>query len=228
MKRNHGTRRSRGYTLVEIVLATAILAVLARVLVEAASLMSRLTASGNVETVLQLESEKALEAIMADLRRSGFTTVNEKDFPYVFDDGEAVAPFDAHSHPPAVQEAVEGDPDFGPIREIVFVLPADDDADGRPDTGEDGQLVWSAEEVSYTLATYESGNHLERKVDVGEPEQVARYIERIVFDTPASAGWTIPLGSVRVQVFLRMRDPNGALYRYSNSVVLSMRNGEIE
>jgi hypothetical protein len=65
-------------------------------------------------------------------------------------------------------------------------------------------------------------------VDVQNPDRIARYVERIVFDTPESSGWQIPLGSVRVQVFLRMRDPAGALYRNSSSVVLSLRNGVIE
>jgi prepilin-type N-terminal cleavage/methylation domain-containing protein len=217
-----------GYTLVEVILATAILAVLAQALVEASSLMSRLTASGNVETVMQIESEKIMDAVVADLRRSGFVTVGGKDFPFVFEDGVADDPFREHSHERADHEAEDGDLDFGPTREIVFVLPADDDGDGAPDLDEDGELAWSPMEISYTLMTRAGTNYLERTVDFGEPDQIGAHVERIVFDTPESSGWAIPLGSVRLQIFLRMRDPNGALYRYMNSVVLSLRNGGIE
>jgi hypothetical protein len=217
-----------GYSLVEVILAAAILTMLARCLVEAATMMGRLTTTGNVETMLQLESERALDSIVADLRRSGFVTVNGKTFPYVFDDGEARGDFAAHSHERAISEAEEGDSDFGPTREIVFALPADADGDERPDLDGTGELVWSPQEISYTRVTYPDGNFLERMVDIQNPRRIARYVERIVFDTPASSGWAIPLGSVRVQVFLRMRDPAGALYRHSSSVVLSMRNGGIE
>ncbi len=227
MNPNPSSRR-RGYTLVEVILATAILAVLARALVEASSLMSRLTASGNVETVMQIESEKALDAVVGDMRRAGFVNIAAKDFPYVFDDGVAEDPFADHSHPAADHEAEDGDLDFGPTREIVFALPADDDGDGTPDLDEDGELVWSPSEISYTLVTRAGVNYLERRVDLGEADQIAAHVERIVFDTPETSGWDIPLGSVRFQIFLRMRDPNGALYRYMNSVVLSLRNGGIE
>lgn len=135
------TRRSAraGVSLIEVVLAASILTLLARALVESATSMSRVTSSGNTQTVLQEQGEKALRAIIADLSRSGYTTVDGKLFPYVFTDGVADEPgFEQHGHPLPEQEAEEGDPDFGVLREIVLVQPADVDRDGRPDM--DGDL----------------------------------------------------------------------------------------
>ena len=119
--------------MIEVVLVASILTMLARTLVETTASMSRVTSSGNALAMLQEQGERALESIIHDLRRSGSVTVNSRDFPYVFDDGQADAPFDAHNHQVCDQEAVEGDNDYGVIRELVLVLPSDLDGNDIPD-----------------------------------------------------------------------------------------------
>lgn len=229
--RSQVTTRS-GFSLIEVVLVGSILAILARALVATSASMGRVTSTGNVLSLLQQEGARAMRSIVTDLKRSGYVTldedtVDEREYPYVFTGGVADAPYDANSHAPADQEAGPNDPDFGPIREIVFVQPADVDGDERPDYDPATGLDWSADEVSYVLMTRADGvNYLERRVNAGNARRVARDVERVVFDTPESSGWSpdVPLGSVRVRLFLRTRDSQGMLYRDSREVVVKLRN----
>jgi hypothetical protein len=219
-------RRAAGYTLLEVVIASLILAFLAHTLVESSNFMSRMTSTGNVQTVMQIEGEKALAKIVADLRRTGYLdNIGGKNFPYVFTNGVAEAPFENHSHPPADSEADRDDLDFGPNREVVIVAPADADGNGRPDLDADGALVWSPDEISYTVVTRSGTNYLERAVNGADSRPVCRFVERLVFDTDESSGFQIPFGSMRVRLFLRARDSMGALYRQSSEVVVKLRNG---
>jgi len=263
-----------GFSLVEMILVVAVLAMLARMLVETSSSMGRVTSSATVEGILQLEGEEALASIVGDLRHSGFHGVGSaspgamiggKSFPYVFDDGAPPAfEFGLHVHASAPATARPNDPDFGPQRSIVFVLPSDLDRDERPELDADGDgwpeldgngdglhtddpsdvdslwdelantihpdtgLVWSHNEVSYVVVVLVDGSRvLQRRVD-NDPATakiVARHVERVQFDTPESSGWTVPLGAVRVQIFFRMMDKDGRLYRARNEVTVRLRNG---
>ena len=231
MKRRDTTARS-GFSLVEVILVASILAILARALVETSSSMGRVTSTGNVLSLLQQEGARAMESIVRDLKRSGYVvldedTVDEREYPYTFEGGVAEAPFDMHTHAPADQEAGPNDPDFGPIREIVLVHPADDDDDGRPDYEPASGLDWSADEISYVLVTRADGvNYLERRVNAGNARRVARDVERVVFERPVDTGYdpAVPTGSVRVRLFLRTRDSQGTLYRDQREVVVMLRN----
>ncbi len=127
-----------GFSLVEVMLAATVLMMLARMLIESSVSMSRMTSSGSVQALLQEQGEKALAAIVKDLRRSGSVTLNGADYPYVFDDGIADPPFKAHTHQVCDQEADQGDSDFGTMREIVLVKPADLDNNSIPDLDMDG------------------------------------------------------------------------------------------
>ena len=126
-----------------MLLVASVLGILARALVLTSEGVSRMTSTGNINAVLQEEGESALREIIADLRRSGIHQgeVNGTWYPYYFEDGVADAPFTVHSHPPADSEADADDSDFGPNREIVFVLPSDLDDDGRPDVDTDDDLT---------------------------------------------------------------------------------------
>lgn len=123
----------RGLSLVEVALVASILMFLARALVETSTSMSRVTSSGSTQALLQEQGERALEAILADLRRSATVTLDGASYPYVFEDGEAEPPFDAHDHVVSDQEADANESDYGVMRELVLVKPADLDGNGIPD-----------------------------------------------------------------------------------------------
>ena len=69
-------------------------------------------------------------------------------------------------------------------------------------------------------------NELVRLVANGtEGEEVlARGVERIQFDTPASAGFTIPTGSVRVRIYFRVTDEEGHVFRSRREALVRPRN----
>lgn len=139
MRRPTPHARRSAFTLIEMIVVIGILAVLARVLVETTGSMGRISSTGTATGVLRLEGERALSRIIADLRRSGFQTVDGKDYPYVFTDGVPDNPdFAAHAHAPAPLTAQPNDTDFGPRRSIVLVAPSDLDRDGRPELDADG------------------------------------------------------------------------------------------
>lgn len=254
-----------GFTLIELVIVVTVLAVLAKMLVTTSESMSRMTATGTIEGVLQGEGEEALRNIVDDLRRSGFVTADAKVYPHVFDDGAPTDPdFLGHAHQAAPLTARANDADFGPRRSIVFVLPSDLDGNDRPELDADldgwpeldgdgdgvvtdepadvqgiwdenentisetGGLVWSHAEISYVVVVLADGSRvLQRRVgnDPATARVVARHVERVQFDTPESAAWQIPLGSVRVRLFFRATDSDGRIYRSRHEVTVRLRNG---
>jgi hypothetical protein len=178
-----------------------------------------------VATEVRAEAQQlgatTLSSILADLRVSGLAA----PYPYLFEDGDADAPFDDHDHAPAQELAAAGDDDFGPNREIVFLRPADDDSDGVPDFEPDGALAWGADEISYVLTTGADGiNVLERRIN-GQPGRVvARFVERVTFDDINTSGFEVPLGAVRVRIWFRLPDGKGGTFRYSVEATVRLRN----
>ncbi|MDA1264145.1 MAG: hypothetical protein O2816_03585 [Planctomycetota bacterium] len=140
MKCLHSTQQTstRGLSLVEVAIVSSILLFLARALIETSSQMGQITSGGGAQALLQEQGQRALGSILGDLRRSGSVTINAKDFPYVFDDGNADAPFDDHDHVVSNQEATINESDFGTMREMVLVLPSNLDGNGIPDLDMDG------------------------------------------------------------------------------------------
>ena len=224
-----------GFTLVEMAIATTILLLIAGSLVTALDGLTGITVTGSTESKLQAAGEHAMSMIIADIQRSsGPVVLNGKTYPFLFENGDAsqnwaqtpVAGFDPHTHPPAASQAQPGDPDFGPDREMVFLQPADADNDGRPDIDPNGQLVWDPTEFSYVVVTgaLDGRNYLQRRRDGAGPRTAASGVERIVFDDAASSGFTIPLDSIRVQLFLREVDQERRVHRYTAQAVVRMRN----
>ncbi len=127
-----GNKRS-GFTLLEVVMTTTILGVLARSLIQLADGMGSMSKTGGSMSLMQFEATKAQSAMMADLRRSGLLVAGARSLPHVFENGVPEASFEIHAHTPAAQSAMPGESDFGAHRSIVFLLPADFDEDGRPD-----------------------------------------------------------------------------------------------
>jgi len=252
-----------GMTLIEVTLVASILAIMALMLVKSAQAMGRSTNRGNTRALLQLQGQRALQAIIDDLGSASVRTVNAKNFPYVYVGATASYPFEAHTHSLPTMAAIPGDADFGPLQEVVFVLPSDLDGDGRPDMdvdldgtpeldgNRDGILsenfddlngiwfpsqnsidpitgvVWGHDEYSVVLTTSPDGvNRLERRVNGSEASArvIATHVERIQVDTPDTCQWTIPLNSVRVQLFFRRKDSRGTLFSYRAEVVVALKN----
>ncbi len=251
--------------MIEIVLVTSILGLLARALVEATQSMSRITSTGNAESLQEERGERALRSIVNDLRRSGYLTgLNGRNYPYAIEGGNVEAGGnEVHNHAEANKSADPDDPDFGPDRELVFLMPSDVDRDRRPDLDIDGDgipeldgngdgarseddedtgdfdpfgatilgsgLVWDHDELSYVLVTRPDGqNYLERRVNGGGAgaRRICRGVERVVFDTNSS-DLTLPLGAVRVRLFLRTTDSTGTLHKRSVEATVRLRNGGI-
>lgn len=255
-----------GFTLIEMILGVAVLAILARMVIGASSSIGSMTETGNIEARMQRESDRAMRQIMRDLRGSGYQVLNGRQYPYVFDGGVATGDFAAYSYQPAPQTAQPGDPDFGPLRSLVLCLPSDLDGDGRPELDADGngtpeldgngdgvptdeaadvnglwdpnvasiteeqkRLVWSHDDVAYVVTTGPTGeNELVRLVanGAGGRRVVARDVERVQFDTTASAPGDVPVGAVRVQLFFRTIDSDGHVMRSRTDAVVRLRNSD--
>jgi len=88
-------------------------------------------------------------------------------------------------------------------------------------------VVWNHDEISFVLTTSPDGiNRLERRVnaDAASAKVIATHVERVQIDTPATCQWTIPLNSLRVQLFFRRKDSRGTLFRYRSEVVVALKN----
>lgn len=113
-------------------------------------------------------------------------------------------------------------------------VPTDDAADvaglwdpTQASVHSDTRLVWDHSDIAYKVVIGPTGEHqLVRLVSNGaEGVQIlARGVERIQFDTPASAGFTIPTGSVRVRIFFRVTDEEGHVYRSRREAIVRPRN----
>ena len=252
--RGYGGRATSGFTLVEIVVASSVLLVMAGSLITALKGIRGITDSGSMEVKLQTSGERAVSTIMDDMRRSGFVDVDVgggpplQSFPYIFKDGDPtlgwtwgtepsganpdntdppVTPMLMHAHAPATKAAQPGDPDFGPNQEIVFVIPADANADGVPDIDASGNIVWSPNQISYVLVTRADGNnYIERRVNGLNGQKVAMYVERLVFDdnTSSGGGAAVQVNTIRVQIHFRRADPQGQMHRYVAQTSLRLRN----
>ena len=192
------TRARAGFSALEMLVAVTVLTMLAGSLTMAIKHMRGLTTTANAQSTVQNSAERAMKRIFDDLARSGAVTLGGVDYPYLFDDGAAAAPFGAHAHAPAQHQAVAGDPDFGPTREIVFALPQESDPPGTfgndvPDIDVNANLIWDVAETSYVLITGVDGiNYLQRRVNGATPVTIATHVERLVFDDNASSGFVIP------------------------------------
>lgn len=221
--------------MIEVAIASTILILIAGSLITALDGLSGVTMTGNSQTKLQAAGERALSNIIADIKRSGAVIVGANNYPFIFEAGDAsenalgvpTAGFGVHTHAQAAKAAAPGDPDFGANREMVFLQPADANADGRPDLDVNGALIWDPREFSYVVMTgaVDGRNYLQRRTDGAAPRTIASGIERIVFDDAESSGFVIPLDSIRVQLFLRDVDGQGITHRYAAQAVVRMRNG---
>lgn len=225
-------RARRGFTVLEMTIAVTILSMLVGSLTLVLRHMRGMTSSSGARSTLQDSAERAMRRISADLSRSGqLVLAGGVSYPYLFDDGAAVAPFDIHAHAAASHSAAAGEPDFGPNREIVFALPRESDPPGTfgndvPDIDANANLIWDANEFSYVVITGPDGiNYLQRRVNAGAPTTIASNLERVVFDDSTSTGGALVPDAVRVRLFFRKVDASGVLHRYSAEQIIKLRNG---
>lgn len=229
-------RLRAGFTVIEVAVAAVVLLMISGALVTALDGLRGAAMTTDVGSRLSEAGEKALLAIVEDLQRSGrVTTVTA--FPYTFEGGDS--PFDdMHDHAPAAKNGAAGDADFGPDREIVLLLPRDEDTlgpppvvgtpDNIPDLDVDGQLIWGDQQISYVLVTWADGvNRLERRVDGAGPGRVlGSWVERVRFDDFNTDPLAIPnSNSVRVRLWMRQPDDRGTVHRWFGEARVRMRNG---
>lgn len=230
----HGIHRSRraGFTLLELMIGSTILLLLAGSVWETLNSMKRITIVGTVETHLQKQSEKAMSAIFGDLQTSGRVEDAGTVFPYSFTEGapdDYHDPNEWHSHEPA---AKSGDPELDadalPDQELIFLMPADVNADGIPDVDPlMGELLWDTDTVSYSVRTLDDGsNVLMRKAGAEAARVIARDVERCEFEVFGDTGAGLLIDQVRVSLFFRKTDEDGRVYRQRMTAVVRMRNGE--
>lgn len=223
LKIRRPARDRRGMTLIEYLIAVAMLSVVVGTLITSSRDMIVARSSETTRARLQTTAQDALVTITEDLRLSGFVA-GPPDYPYVFTDGQAQGAFAAFAHPPAPETVAPGVPGFGPDREIVFLLPADANGDGVPDLAATGELLWDAVDYGYVLVEGPDGTpQLERRIDGQLDRVIARNVERITFDTTLQDA-AIPLGSVRVRLWLRMSDETGLSYPHFLETTVRLRN----
>lgn len=229
--RKHPAGANAGFTLTEMLIAATILLGLAGVVAGTMGGLSSMTVSGSTQNQLQDMGERSLSAILEDLRRSGFVIRDGQEYPAFFEDG---APEQSwlrhHRHLPPLRRARNGEPDFGPSREPVFVLPADADRDNRPDIDlETGDLAWDTRQYSYVIVPGPNGhNVLERRIDGGFPQVIAHHVERFTVEDAAETGFEIPLKALRVRLWFRKQDSGGVVHRHRVEAVVQLRNGGLQ
>jgi hypothetical protein len=245
---------ARGFTLLEIALGTTILFAITAALTLSVSSMKKLTVQGTVDGELQNMAERAMAAIVRDLRHSGFATATGVPHPYVglldgVPTGPSAASFAVHAHPAPIHTAHAGDPDFGANREIVFLSPALADKKRLSDGSEipaadapplgltvekiypvpvldaSGAMTWQATEPSYVVVAANGVNYLQHRTNGASPTVIAHHLERVTFETNAEDVVHIPLNAVRVRLWFRERDSNGRLHRAFAEATVALRNG---
>ncbi len=216
-----------GFTVLELAIGATILLLLVGSLMQSVSSMSRGATYASIDSELQAMSERAIRSILHTMKPSGFAVVAGNRYPNIFIDGNAQGAFAASAHAPAVHQAVAGDVDFGPTQEIVFVQPADANADNRPDIDGLGHMVWSGNQFAYVLVTRADGvNSLQRRIDGAAPREIANHVERLTFDdNTTSGGIQVPLRALRVRIWFRRTDEKGAVHRLFTEAMVKLRNG---
>jgi hypothetical protein len=225
--------RRRGFTALELTLATAALLLTAGMTVTAIDKMQRTAHQTATAMGVQEDAERALEQVCDRLARSGFVTSGGFDYPHLFVDGVPGVGFTAHAHaaPESFVIVVNGAPQASWSREIVFLRPLDADAPGTaghgtPDLDANGALMWDTDECSLVVLPSGDGrNELWFCVDTAPTELLASNVESLICTDTALAGAAVPTNSIQVELTLRGLDDQGRLARYTARALVRMRNG---
>lgn len=124
LARPRPARPSRaGVTILETVMAMSMVVLMGATLVQALEGTQELAVGNNGRAALEMQADRALQDVVAELRASGRVELGSLTYPYVFEGGQAEPAFDVHEHDPAVENERPGEAGFGPDREIVFRRP---------------------------------------------------------------------------------------------------------
>ena len=221
-------RGRAGYSLVELLAAMVIfVGFLAAVMAALSDAMVQREVQGTY-ALMQMDARRALDRISSELRMSGRIpnpAPGQPEYPYTFVNGGALGVYNHPSrHEPAAKHVGPESPAFGDNREIAFRIPADIDGDGLLTSSATGKIEWCDYDVAYVLVTGADGtNTLERWEDGERTDVIARYVERIAFDT-INTDPTIDMNSVVVNVYVARPTAMGVWLEMHVWTVVNMRN----
>ena len=183
-----------GFTLFEIVVTIGILSGLL-----GAFGLSLKAATGDEQSQVHLaivreRGEKALREIRQVLSQVQFVS----GFPQTFNGNTIGTTYAVLAH-----GAADVPPGVPAPRELAFLVPADADDDGWPDTTTSGSLAWAPNPSAITIEGNGDGTNRLRLVKPnGVGRTLARGIRSVVFDTTATAGFALPLHGLQVTVYM--------------------------
>ncbi len=221
--------RKSGFSLIEAFVSTFIFLAFLAAVYGAISSSREYTDVQSTYAKMRMDAHRALDAMAFELRMSGWRDnpdPNEPDFPYVFTNGVAEGYYADESHDPPAQHIPATSPAFGDIREIVFKIPFDADADSFPTDGDTGLPEWSDFDVSYVLVTDAGGvNTLLRRQNGVMTDIIARFVERVTFNTYKTDA-AVGINEIAITIYMARPVPTGAWLETNLSTVVTMRNIE--
>ena len=164
---------------------------------------------------------RAMRTMLQDLKFSGNVNVGSRNFPVLFDNGNADAAFSIHSHAPPNNSA------GGTVAEraAIFLLIEDGNNDGTPDIGSDGNPIWSSDELSYVLLPQQDGrNRIERRINGVFDDLILSNVDTMLIDDRTTSGFAVPFGSLRITLTASTLDSDGRRFTETVAGLVSLRN----
>ena len=218
-----------GFSLVEALMSSLIFVALL------VAVYSALTDAMSVNDIqgtyvrMQMDGRRALERIAAELRMTGRfdnPAPGQPGYPYVFPDGDPFGVFTYLKHDPPARHLPAGNAANGETREIAFKVPRDEDGDGLLTEAATGDIEWCDEDISFALVTDATGmNVLERREDGVTTDILARYVERITFDT-IDTDPAVDMNEIAVTLYMAREAPEGVWLQTNLTTCVTMRNTE--
>jgi hypothetical protein len=221
--------RQGGFSLIEALITSLIFVSLLVAVYGALGDSMSFSGVQSTYTSMQMEARRALDKMGNEIRMTGWVSnpvAGQPHFPYIFTNGVATGYYASESHAPAAQHVKAGNLAFGPITEIVFKIPQDNDGDGLLTAAATGAIEWSTFDVSYVIETDAAGiNTLERRQNGVVTDILARYVERMTIAT-IDTDATVDINEVVITLYMVRPTLKGQLLQTSLTTCVSMRNVE--